>query len=91
MAARAQAFEGYTLYAPNGSRSTYLIDMKKTTVHTWTHAKSIGYSCYLLSDGSLLRSTMVSNPQLGAGGATGDGGVGSGIISPSVAEVFQGE
>jgi hypothetical protein len=69
--AHAQAFDGYTFFAPNGSRTTYLIDMKKTTVHTWTHAKGVGYSCYLLPDGSVLRSTMVSNPQLGGGGATG--------------------
>ncbi|MFH0734539.1 MAG: aryl-sulfate sulfotransferase [bacterium] len=67
----AQAFTGYTLYSPNNSRNTYLIDMNKTVVHSWSHTKTGGYSCYLLEDGSLMRSATSSNSQLNGGGATG--------------------
>ncbi len=67
----AQAFKGYTLYSPNNSRYTYLIDMNNQTVKTWTHSLSGGYSAYLLEDGSVLRSATSSNSQLNGGGATG--------------------
>ncbi|HPN37750.1 MAG TPA: aryl-sulfate sulfotransferase [Melioribacteraceae bacterium] len=66
-----QAFTGYTLYSPNNSRYTYLIDMNNLTVKTWTHSVSGGYSAYLLEDGSVLRSGNSSNSQLNGGGATG--------------------
>ena len=68
---RAQAFDGYTLFAPSNSRSTYLVDMNKKTVHSWTGTRSGGYSYYLLEDGSLLRSAMAPNPQINGGGGTG--------------------
>jgi hypothetical protein len=67
----AQAFEGYTLFSPNMSRYSYLIDMNNQVVHTWAHTKTGGYSCYLLEDGSLLRSAESNNSQLNGGGATG--------------------
>jgi hypothetical protein len=67
----AQAFQGYTLYSGENSRATYLIDMNNTVVHSWTHSKTGGYSCYLLSDGSLMRSANSSNSSLNGGGATG--------------------
>jgi hypothetical protein len=67
----AQAFDGYTLFSPNNSRYTYLINMNNQVVHTWTHTKTGGYSCYLLEDGSLLRSAVSSNSQLNSGGAMG--------------------
>ncbi|MBI5647645.1 MAG: aryl-sulfate sulfotransferase [Ignavibacteriae bacterium] len=49
------AYEGYTLFNPTNSRSTYLIDMKGTTVKTWTNAQSGGYSVYLLPNGNIIR------------------------------------
>jgi hypothetical protein len=67
----SQAYTGYTLYSPNNSRYSYLIDMNNQTVKTWTHSVSGGYSCYLLEDGSVLRSGNSSNSQLNGGGATG--------------------
>jgi hypothetical protein len=67
----AQAFDGYTLFAPSSGRTTYLVDMNKKTMHTWTHTRNGGYSYYLLEDGSLLRSAMASSPQINGGGATG--------------------
>jgi hypothetical protein len=66
-----QAFDGYTLFCPNMSRYTYLIDMNNQIVHTWTHTKTGGYSCYLLEDGTLMRSATSSNSQLNGGGAMG--------------------
>jgi hypothetical protein len=67
----AQAFSGYTLYGPNNSKSTYLIDMNNTRVHTWTHTKSGGYAAYLLADGSVLRTAAASNTSLMGGGTQG--------------------
>ncbi len=67
----AQAFDGYTLFSPNMSRYSYLVDMNNQVVHTWTHSKTGGYSCYLLEDGSLMRSAESSNSQLNGGGAAG--------------------
>jgi hypothetical protein len=66
-----QAYLGYTLFAPNNSRNTYLIDMNNNVVHTWTHNKSGGYSVYLLSDGTILRPAVSSNSSLGGGGEEG--------------------
>jgi hypothetical protein len=68
---RSQTYDGYTLYSPNNARSTYLIDMTKRVVHTWSHNRSGGYSSYLLQDGSVIRPAMATNAQLGGGGAEG--------------------
>ncbi len=67
----AQAFNGYTLFSPNNSRYSYLSDMSNTIVHSWTHTKTGGYSCYLLPDGNLMRSAVSSNSQINGGAATG--------------------
>lgn len=67
----AQAYQGYTLFSPNNSRYTYLVDMNNQIVHQWSHTKTGGYSCYLLEDGSLMRSAVASSSQLNGGGATG--------------------
>jgi len=67
----AQAYNGYTLYSPNNSNYTYLIDMNNTVVHKWTHTRSGGYAAYLLTDGSVLRTANASNASLMDGGATG--------------------
>jgi hypothetical protein len=66
-----QAFNGYTLFSQNNSRYSYLVDMNNTVVHSWTHTKTGGYSCYLLPDGTLMRSAVSSNSQINGGGATG--------------------
>ncbi|MBN1446424.1 MAG: aryl-sulfate sulfotransferase, partial [Bacteroidetes bacterium] len=67
------AFEGYTLFNPNNSRTTYLVDLEGRTVHTWQHGLTGGYSVYLLPDGSLLRPASIPN-------ATLRGAAGSGLI-----------
>jgi hypothetical protein len=67
----AQSYSGYTLYGPNGTRYTYLIDMANTRVHTWSSTRTGGYAAYLLADGSILRTADASSRQLNGGGATG--------------------
>lgn len=69
--AAAQTYDGYTLYSKEGSRNSYLIDMNKTVVHSWSHDKTGGYCCYLLADGSLLRPAKSTNSSLAAGGEAG--------------------
>jgi hypothetical protein len=67
----AQAFQGYTLYSPSASPArTYLINMSNTAVKTWSHSVGGAYSCYLLPDGTLLRSATYGS-SLNGGGATG--------------------
>jgi Arylsulfotransferase (ASST)/Carboxypeptidase regulatory-like domain len=66
-----EAFEGYTLYNPNGSRNAYLLDMEGDTVHSWYSSSNGGYSCYLLEDGSLLRPLEANNTQLQGGASSG--------------------
>ena len=57
----AKAFNGYTLFAPNFSNSTYLIDMDGNLVHTWESTYIPGQSVYLLEGGTLVRSTHYSD------------------------------
>ena len=66
-----EAYEGYTLFNPNGSRTTYLIDMNGKTVHTWNNTRGGGYSVYLLENGNILRTAQASNAQMHGGGSTG--------------------
>ncbi|MBP7462168.1 MAG: aryl-sulfate sulfotransferase [Candidatus Delongbacteria bacterium] len=63
--------DGYTLFAPNGSRYTYLIDMNGNTVHSWSHTRSGGYSVYLLENGHIMRTAEASNSTFGGGGSAG--------------------
>jgi hypothetical protein len=68
---RAQAFAGYTLYSVWDSRTTILVDMNNQVAHTWPHNRNGGYSAYLLSDGSVLRSATSGSPYLNYGPAAG--------------------
>jgi hypothetical protein len=63
--------DGYVLFAPNTSTTTYLIDKGGNVVHTWPSSYSAGLLGYLQPDGSLLR----------AGAVNGQGGHGT-IESP---------
>ncbi|MHC1738423.1 MAG: lamin tail domain-containing protein [Ignavibacteriaceae bacterium] len=66
-----QTYDGYTLFGPNNSRYSYLINMNNTVVKTWTHSKSGGYSAYLMKDGSVMRTATSSNSSMNGGGAQG--------------------
>ena len=64
-------FEGYTLFGPNGGRSTFLIDINGKTVHSWSHSRSGGYAVYLLENGNILRTASASNNTFNGGGSAG--------------------
>lgn len=67
--------EGYTLFAPIPSNTTYLIDQEGRFVHSWTspgeHRPAL--SAYLLPDGDLLRTANIASTAVGnfSGGGTG--------------------
>jgi hypothetical protein len=65
------AFEGYTLFAPLQSTTTYLVDMDGRVVHRWESTLPPGNSAYLLDDGRLLRTARESNERMGGGGQGG--------------------
>jgi len=71
MRAQAEPYNGYTLFSPNNSRNTYLVNMSNTVVHSWNHTRNGGYSSYLLADGHALRTAQVNNATFNAGGAQG--------------------
>lgn len=63
--------EGYVLFAPMGSKKTYLIDKCGKEVHSWTSIYKPGLSVYMLPDGNLLRTGCVNNPYFTGGGNGG--------------------
>ncbi len=65
------AAEGYTLFAPMSSSSTFLIDNEGHLVHKWTSTSSPGNSVYLLENGDLLRTETIFNFRFLAGGIGG--------------------
>ena len=46
-----EAFDGYTLFGPQNSKETYLIDNCGEKVHSWSSNYFPGLSSYLLEDG----------------------------------------
>ncbi|MCP4713089.1 MAG: hypothetical protein GY869_31045 [Planctomycetes bacterium] len=66
-----EAFDGYTLFAPISSTTTYLVDMDGNLVHSWESEYPPGQSAYLLKNGNLLRTASIGNGSFGAGGAGG--------------------
>jgi hypothetical protein len=68
---RAEPYNGYTLFGPNNSNHTYLVDMNNNTVHSWTHSRNGGYSAYLLETGHVIRTANTNNQVFGGGGSTG--------------------
>jgi hypothetical protein len=71
----AGSFEGYTLFSPITSTSTYLIDNDGQLIHSWESNFTPGQSVYLLEDGSLLRTANNSpGPNSGAFNVGGAGG-----------------
>ncbi len=62
---------GYVLFAPMKSKNTYLIDKCGKLVKTWTSNTTPALSCYLLADGSLLRTGNMNNPNFSTAGTGG--------------------
>ena len=63
--------DGFVLFAPTRSNTTYLIDKCGKKVKSWTSTYNPGLSCYLLSDGTLLRTGVVQSQLFSAGGHGG--------------------
>ncbi|RMG80557.1 MAG: hypothetical protein D6714_14415, partial [Bacteroidetes bacterium] len=63
----ADAFNGYTLFAPTGFRTTWLIDNCGRTIKYWESDFSPGMMAYLLPDGHLLRSARIASNFSGGG------------------------
>ncbi|MFB9052170.1 aryl-sulfate sulfotransferase [Formosa undariae] len=66
-----EASEGYTLFAPIGSTTTYLIDNCGDEVYSWPSNYMPSHSVYLLENGYLLRTGNASNSSFNAGGQGG--------------------
>jgi Arylsulfotransferase (ASST)/Dockerin type I domain len=62
-----ESMEGYTLFAPMSSTTTYLIDIYGRIVHSWESEYTPNNSVYLLENGNLLRSARIP----GEGNTTG--------------------
>jgi len=56
------SLEGYTLFTPNISMTTYLIDNYGRLVHSWDASYPPALSVYLLENGSLLRTRSIGGP-----------------------------
>lgn len=67
----AGAANGYVLFAPGQSDTTYLIDKCGKRVHEWASSLHPGLSVYLLEDGTLLRCNNTDNNNFNAGGQGG--------------------
>lgn len=69
------SFDGYTFFAPNASKETYLINNCGEVVHQWstsgiTDSKPAA-AIYLLENGNLLRTGKITNPDITFGGVGG--------------------
>ena len=56
------SFNGLTLFAPNHSTSTYLINNEGLLINEWTSDYVPGLAVYLLENGNLLRSSAIESP-----------------------------
>lgn len=63
--------DGYVLFAPTGSTTTYLIDKCGRQVNSWQSQYTTGHMVYLLSDGSLMRAGNINNATFSGGGKGG--------------------
>ncbi len=68
---KGKAFEGYTLFAPSNSKTTYLINNEGDVVHTWVSEYNPGLHAVLLENGHLLRAGRVPKPPVTIGGVGG--------------------
>ena len=66
-----RAYPGYTLFSPQTSTSSYLIDNRGLLVHSWQGASTPGLGAYLLENAHLLRTEKVSSAIFNAGGSGG--------------------
>lgn len=62
-----EAYQGYTLFNPQNSKTCKLINMSGTTVHSWTCTSNPGLTAYLLRDSTLVRAQTAGSGMNGAG------------------------
>lgn len=67
----AQAFPGYTLFAPKHHTMIYLMDNEGHAVHRWDSQYEPGQSVYLLENGHLLHCCFTKNKGFTSGGEGG--------------------
>jgi hypothetical protein len=65
------AYNGYTLFSPLQSTSTFLIDMNGRVVKTWETDSTPASLAYLLDNGNILRAGLAPNPSYGRGAGVG--------------------
>jgi len=66
------AYEGYTLFSPEYSQYTYLINNSGEIVHSWKSNYLQGLGLHLLKNGNLIRTCLSKiNPEFVGGGVTG--------------------
>ncbi len=65
------SYNGYTLFSPNNSKETYLINNCGEVIHQWTSTFFPAASVYLLENGNLLRTGRISNDDIQFGGVGG--------------------
>ena len=65
------SYNGYTLFTPNPSNTTYLINNCGEVVNEWTSTHTPGNAVYLLENGNLLRTGKITNPLISIGGIGG--------------------
>jgi len=68
---KENSYGGYTLFAPMGSKTTYLIDIEGNVVHTWKAEYNPGAYAVLLENGNLLRAGTLGGSPAAFGGAGG--------------------
>lgn len=68
---KGDAYEGYTLFSPMMSNTSYLIDMEGNVVHKWDTNYRPGLYAELLPNGNLLRGGRLDDPPVKFGGRSG--------------------
>jgi hypothetical protein len=67
-----RSFDGYTLFTPECSKNSYLINNNGEIVHEWRSNTMQGLAVYLLENGNLLRTDLPgAHPTFFGGGVTG--------------------
>ena len=67
----SNAYNGYTLFAPQSNTNTYMIDNCGRLINSWSSNYRPGLSVYFLEDGSLLRTARRSSSVFSGGGTGG--------------------
>lgn len=65
------SYDGYTLFSPIGSTTSYLINNCGEQCYSWTSSYRPGQAAYMLENGYLLRTGNVNNSTFSAGGKAG--------------------